>query len=165
MTREAGGVQLSVARMSEVTAGVLAWQFWSAGRVPSTGPLRIVGEVVSATVTRMFLLELLPDESVAVTTTVCRPRSRIVPAVGAWFRVMDSTGVQLSETVTRVNRFGNTAAQLALAERVTGPGQRSTGGWLSSTTRVRLLCEEAPHGSVTLRVMTLVPRAKLAVNV
>src|SRR5438046_7832732 len=61
-------------------------------------------------------------------------------------------------------KFGTGAWQVASAETVKGAGQDPVGGTLSAMVTVSVAVEEAPQGSVTLRVTTVFPMGKATLN-
>src|SRR2546423_3542638 len=120
------------------------------------GPLTITGGVVSTTDKIVLHVALLPEGSVAVTTMVCWPKPTSVPAAGFWLMPIELAAEQESVATACETRLGTATKQLVLEEMVTFPGQVSVGGVVSRTVTTTLTWADAPQGSVTLRVTTLV---------
>src|SRR6266487_435868 len=101
---------------------------------------------------------LLPAASVAVTVIRCAPRPTIVPAAGAWLKVIALGPLQLSLTVTLANTSGTGAWQVPSA-LATGIAEQLTFGWLESLT-VKVVVQVAllPAASVAVTVIRCVPR-------
>ena len=76
---------------------------------------------MSLTMKVVVQVALLPASSIAVTVIRCAPRPTIVPAAGAWLKVIALGPLQLSLTVTLANTSGTAAWQApsALAAGIT----------------------------------------------
>src|SRR5262245_31359997 len=93
-------VQLSVALTLPVTSGTDAWQLTPTATVNGPGTLTMVGAVKSEMVNETFTVLAFPSASVTVTTIVCVPVGRSVPAAGLWVMLNAFAAVQLSVALT-----------------------------------------------------------------
>jgi hypothetical protein len=98
-------VQLSDAVTLEAILGTIALQFAPADMVKGAGH-ETCGGVESTTLTVVVHELPLPAASVTVTVTVCDPTPTEVPAAGLCDLVSEAAGVQASEAVTLLSRFG-----------------------------------------------------------
>ena len=134
------------------TLGTAAWQLASALALDAGGQLT-VGGVLSVTVKMVVQLALLPAASVAVTVIVCAPRPTWVPAAGDWVRVIASSALQVSLTLTPVRTLGTAAWQFASALALEAGGQLTVGGVLSVTVKVVVHSALLPAASVAVTVI------------
>ena len=77
---------------------------------------------------------------------------------------MELAAEQESVATACETKFGTAARQLVLEETVRFPGQESVGGVRSRTVTTTVASEDAPQGSETLRVTTLVPRLRSSIQ-
>src|SRR2546422_7670841 len=114
------------------------------------------GRSVSLTVTVKVQLELLPDASVAVHTTLVAPLAKLEPDAGThMIEPPRQLSVKLAVKLTLLVHCPGAALTVML------PGQLGTGRWVSLTGAVNLQFELFPDASVAVHTTLVVPLAKL----
>src|SRR5258708_3141453 len=162
ITRALAGVQLSLATTLPITLGTVPWQLASEETVIGAGRLTITGGMESATVKETLPVTALPEASFTVTTMVCWPRPRIVPATGLWVMTRALAGVQLSLATTPPTTLGAVPWQLASEETVIGVGRLTmVGGVVSATVRETFPVVVLPEASFTVTTMVCWPRSNV----
>src|SRR5436190_13734988 len=150
MMRVTGAVsQLSTTSAKMVTLTIL----WFSGQMFNgvAVRLRIVGGVVSLTVTVNEPVAVLPCASVELQFTVVVPRLNVEPLGG-----VQTTGSVTSTRSVAVAVYVTTAVQPAPAETVTG-GRLSVGGVVSRTVTWNVAVPMLPRESVAWHVTNVVP--------
>src|SRR2546422_1973768 len=114
------------------------------------------GRSVSLTVTVKVQLELLPDASVAVHTTLVAPLAKLEPDAGTHrIEPPRQLSVKVAMKLTLLVHCPGAALTVML------PGQLGTGRWLSLTVTVKVQFELLPLASVAVHTTLVVPLAKL----
>src|SRR5947208_3009504 len=137
------------------TTAVARHEPLSALTVTSAGQL-IEGSSVSLTVTVKVQLELLPEASVAVHTTLVVPFGKLDPDAGAHtIEPPTQLSVKLAVKLTLLLHCPGAALTVMF------PGQRGTGRAVSLTVTEKLQLELLPEASVAVHTTLVVPFGKL----